>query len=413
MEISFLQRVQTFKQLSELHERVVLLESNGYEDPYGQYEWIILAGNQNAISDSARWEELSAFLDQNLNCPVLPAYLSYDLKNDLEKVFSENPDATNFPELSCWEPSSLIAKKRDGQLIHWGQSIDVALEVASKSSDFPIISMLPSYSEAQYTQEFDRLKQHILRGDIYEVNFCIHFGTVVKELDPVQLFLRLNALSPAPFACLLKDRENWLIGSSPERFLVKKGERLISQPIKGTIRKGQTEEQNHLLDEKLRNDPKERSENVMIVDLVRNDLSHFAKRGSVQVKELCGIYPFATVMHMISTIEARVTESRLGLEALKKAFPMGSMTGAPKIRAMQLAERAENFKRGIYSGAIGYFTPEGDFDFSVVIRSFTWNSKSGYLSFSTGSAITQKANAQDEYRECLLKAEALLNSLSQ
>lgn len=413
MEISFLQRVQTFKQLSEQYERVLLLESNGYEDPYGHYEWIILAGNQNTLADNARWEELSMFLHQNLNCPVLPTYFSYDLKNDLEKVFSENPDETHFPELSCWEPSSLIAKKRDGQLIHWGQSIVVSSEVATKTSAFPIISMVPSYTEAQYSQEFDRLKHHILRGDIYEVNFCIHFGTVVKELDPVQLFLRLNALSPAPFACLLKDREHWLIGSSPERFLVKEGGRLISQPIKGTIRKGQTEEQNQNLAEKLRNDPKEHSENVMIVDLVRNDLSHFAKKGSVQVKELCGIYPFATVMHMISTVEAHLTESRLGLNALKKAFPMGSMTGAPKIRAMQLAERAENFKRGIYSGAIGYFTPEGDFDFSVVIRSFTWNSKSGYLSFSTGSAITQKANAQDEYRECLLKAEALLNSLNQ
>ena len=413
MDISLLQRIQTFKELSDLHDRVLLLESNEYADPYGSFEWILLAGAQNILAENARWDELSDFLKGHFDCPILPAYLSYDLKNDLENVFSSNPDATHFPALACWEPASLIAKKRNGQFVQWGQPISVATYDATTTNPFPSISMQPSYTEAQYTEKFERLKHHILRGDIYEVNFCIHFGTIVPELDPVQLFLRLNALSPAPFACLLKDRDNWLVGSSPERFLVKKGEQLISQPIKGTIRKGNSDEQNIQLADQLRNDPKERSENVMIVDLVRNDLSHYAKRNSVQVKELCGIYPFATVMHMISTIESQLSDHRLGVEALKKAFPMGSMTGAPKIRAMQLAEDAENFKRGIYAGAIGYFTPEGNYDFSVVIRSFTWNSRSGYLSFSTGSAITQKANAKDEYRECLLKAEALLKSLSQ
>jgi para-aminobenzoate synthetase component 1 len=239
----------------------------------------------------------------------------------------------------------------------------------------------------------------------------MQFSAHVDDLDPVAVFHKLNERSPAPFAVLMKNDDVWLMGSSPERFLNKQGNRLISQPIKGTIRKTGDAE----LDKKgalqLKNDQKERSENVMIVDLVRNDLTHFAKSGSVIVKELCEIYPFATVQHMISTIQAELEDESKGIDAIMRAFPMGSMTGAPKIRAMQLAEETETFRRGIYSGALGYFTAEGDFDFAVMIRSFTWNQTNGYLSFSTGSAITHKANAQAEYNECLLKAEALLQSL--
>jgi para-aminobenzoate synthetase component 1 len=354
---------------------------------------------------------LRDFLNASSSAPIIPGFLSYDLKNHLENLKSQNPDLTDFPLLSFLKPECIIGELRNGQSFNYGYSVELEENSIDWEKPIPPIEMQVSMSEESYTQRFDQLKNHILRGDIYEINFCMHFGAYVPSLEPIQLFKRLCLLSPAPFSCVMKNGSNWLIGSSPERFLKKEGTKLISQPIKGTVRRSADEDIDQLAISKLKSDPKERAENVMIVDLVRNDLSHFAKRGSVQVAELCEVYPFATVHHMISTVEAELTSADLGLEAIKKAFPMGSMTGAPKIRAMELAEETENFRRGIYSGALGYFTSEGDYDFAVMIRSFTWNATSGYLSFSTGSAITNQANASAEYHECLLKAEAMLKSL--
>ncbi len=412
-------RLDLFRELAQKHEAVYLLESNGYEDPFGRFRWILLAGSKRSFrideQEEKPWERLRSFLNEPSDAPYLPGFLSYDLKNSLEALSSTNPDQTHFPLMSFVEPEFILGEDRLGNSIEYGIPLDFQMpyQTDEKVYHLPEISMVPMLSEDEYTQRFNELHTHILRGDIYEVNYCMHFGTHVPALDPVELFRKLNSLSPAPFACLMKNGQEWLMGSSPERFLNKRGSKLISQPIKGTVRKTGNSSADLKAAEILKADPKERAENVMIVDLVRNDLTPFAMRGSVQVDELCGIYPFATVMHMISTVSAELVDERQGLEALMNAFPMGSMTGAPKIRAMQLAEKAENFRRGIYSGALGYFTPSGDFDFGVMIRSFTWNAKNGYLSFSAGSAITHKAQAASEYRECLLKAEALLNSLRQ
>jgi para-aminobenzoate synthetase component 1 len=150
----------------------------------------------------------------------------------------------------------------------------------------------------------------------------------------------------------------------------------------------------------------------MIVDLVRNDLSRTATKGSVEVEELCGIYTFKQVHQMISTVVSQVENTTSAVEIIKTTFPMGSMTGAPKISAMKIIEELEETKRGLYSGAIGYFSPEGDFDFNVVIRSILYNSKNQYLSFSVGSAITSEATAEGEYEECLLKAKAMFEVLN-
>lgn len=410
-------RLELFQTLSNKETCIYYLESNGYDDPYGKFNWILLAGSTNHITanaDSAKpWEDLKDFLNAPSSAPIIPGFLSYDLKNYLENLKSKNPDLTAFPLLSFLKPEYIIGELRNGQSFNYGYSVELEENSIDWEKPIPPIEMQVSMSEESYTQRFDQLKNHILRGDIYEINFCMHFGAFVPDLEPVQLFKKLCLLSPAPFSCLMKNGDNWLIGSSPERFIKKEGTKLISQPIKGTVRRSTNEDIDQLAIAKLKSDPKERAENVMIVDLVRNDLSHFAKRGSVQVAELCEVYPFATVHHMISTVEAELTTADLGLEAIRKAFPMGSMTGAPKIRAMELADETENFSRGIYSGALGYFTSDGDFDFAVMIRSFTWNAASGYLSFSTGSAITNQANARAEYHECLLKAEALLKSLQQ
>jgi para-aminobenzoate synthetase component 1 len=417
MKYTFQNRLKIFRTLANTYKHVYLLESNEYEDCYGNFSWILLAGNKNElalnIQAESPWDKLHQFLKSTGKTPIIPGFLTYDLKNHIEDLSSENPDQTNFPLLSFFEPEFILGLDRAGNEITFGISIESldAQEQLVNPQDFSFVEMKSDLSKDQYVKHFNKLQTHITRGDIYEINYCMQFSARVSDLDPVVVFEKLNKRSPAPFACLMKNDHVWLMGSSPERFLNKKGNRLISQPIKGTIRKTGDAERDRELALKLQNDPKERSENVMIVDLVRNDLTHFAKSGSVLVKELCEIYPFATVLHMISTIQAELEDNNLGLDALTCAFPMGSMTGAPKIRAMQLAEETETFRRGIYSGALGYFTNTGDFDFAVMIRSFTWNKDNGYLSFSTGSAITHKANAEAEYQECLLKAEALLQSL--
>jgi len=192
----------------------------------------------------------------------------------------------------------------------------------------------------------------------------------------------------------------------------KTGNTIISQPIKGTIKRSVNTQEDEKLKEKLFNDPKERAENVMIVDLVRNDLSRTAKKQSVKVEELYGIYSFKHVHQMISTIKSEIEPETDIVEVIKNAFPMGSMTGAPKVRAMQLIEKFERTKRGLYSGAFGYFSPENDFDFNVVIRSLLYNETKKYVSFTVGGAITSLANAKDEYNECLVKATALINVLN-
>ena len=419
MKHTFQDRILLFRTLAHSFKHVYLLESNGYDDSYGRFSWILLAGNTNTLTlnkdEKSPWEKLKSFLKTTGNTPIIPGFLTYDLKNHLENLSSNNSDLTDFSLLSFFEPEYIIGEERDGNLIEFGELEfgELVQFGEKKASAFDAIEMKSNLTEEQYTHYFNRLQTHISRGDIYEINYCMQFSAQMADLDPVSVFQKLNERSPAPFAVLMKNEDVWLMGSSPERFLNKQGCRLISQPIKGTIRKTGEAEHDKEAAIQLKNDQKERSENVMIVDLVRNDLTHFAKSGSVIVKELCEIYPFATVLHMISTIQAELVDESKGIDALMRAFPMGSMTGAPKIRAMQLAEETETFRRGIYSGALGYFTPEGDFDFAVMIRSFTWNQTNGYLSFSTGSAITHKANAKAEYNECLLKAEALLQSLVQ
>ena len=244
------------------------------------------------------------------------------------------------------------------------------------------------------------------------MNFCTEFLATNADINPANTYQQLNKVSPAPFSGYYRLNDKYLISSSPERFLAKRKEKIISQPIKGTIRRGLSENEDILLKHKLKTDKKERAENIMIVDLVRNDLSKTAKRGSVTVEELCGIYSYKYVHQMISTVVSKLDERFDVADVIKTSFPMGSMTGAPKISAMQLIEKFEKSKRGLYSGCIGYISPEKDFDFNVVIRSILYNSSNKNLSFSVGSAITFKSVPENEYEECLLKAKAMIAVLS-
>jgi para-aminobenzoate synthetase component 1 len=267
------------------------------------------------------------------------------------------------------------------------------------------------FSKPEYMNAVQKLKQHIQRGDIYEINFCQEFYSH-SAINPVSVYLKLREISPTPFSCYYKLHDKYLISASPERFLKKTGSKIISQPIKGTQRRSTNKIKDEKLKTELLNDPKERAENVMIVDLVRNDLSRTAKKGTVKVEELFGIYTFKQVHQMISTISAEISENTNVVDVIKKAFPMGSMTGAPKIRAMELIDHYEKSIRGLYSGSVGFITPEKDFDFNVVIRSILYNESKKYVSFTVGGAITSLSVPEKEYEECLVKAKAIMEVLN-
>ncbi|RYZ97800.1 MAG: anthranilate synthase component I family protein, partial [Sphingobacteriaceae bacterium] len=262
-----------------------------------------------------------------------------------------------------------------------------------------------------YIATANQIKQHISRGDIYVTNFCQEFYADDAAIDPLDTFFKLNSISPNPFSCFFKLRDKFILCASPERFLAKRGTQLISQPIKGTAKRSIDEHEDKQNKDSLKLHTKELQENVMIVDLVRNDLTRSARQGTVKTEELFGIYSFAQVHQMISTVVCELDEQITAVQAVKNTFPMGSMTGAPKLSSMKLMEHYERSKRGVYSGAMGYFSPDNDFDFNVVIRTLLYNAENGYLSFQTGSAITFHADAEQEYEECLLKAKAILEVL--
>ncbi len=368
-------------------------------------------------SDDA-FAKLKAF--QSEENDWMTGYLSYDLKNDTEKLESKNPNELGFAALHFIVPELLIEVHPNSTIVHaingfseekLNKMLQNAMEVFMPGEKSLVEKVIHGYEEDDYLVHFERLGKNIQRGDIYEINYCLEFKTDRINIDPLSTYYRLNNMTDAPFSVYFNDNENYLLCGSPERYLKKEGNSILSQPIKGTIKRGENEAEDELLKEKLRNDPKEQAENVMIVDLVRNDLSKIATKASVKVDELFGVYSFKTVHQLISSISCQSKKDIHPVDVIKATFPMGSMTGAPKIRAMQLIEENENFGRGVYSGAFGYFTPSGDFDFNVVIRSILYNEKKGVVSFPVGGALTSLANGPDEYRECILKAKAMKNAL--
>ena len=379
------------------------------------------ASQELTITDSKKGlAELQNFYNNRKGW--LFGYLTYDLKNEIEQLDSKNDDGLKFPLLHFFSPKVVIQIENNSTAIFYDDgfiSESEATEIyqfalsksITKNESISQTDIQSKITKQEYTNAVNQLKQHIRKGDIYEVNFCQEFFSKNAEINPVDVFEKLNAISEAPFSTFSKFGKHFLLCASPERFLKKQGSKLISQPIKGTAKRSANKLEDEQLKTQLRNNLKEKSENVMIVDLVRNDLSHIAKRGTVNVEELQTIYSFKQVHQMISTVSCELKESISFTDILKSTFPMGSMTGAPKISAMKLIEEFESTKRGLYSGAVGYISPNGDFDFNVVIRSILYNSENKYLSFMVGSAITDKANAEQEYDECLLKAKALFEVL--
>ncbi|WP_313777829.1 anthranilate synthase component I family protein [Flagellimonas meishanensis] len=401
---------------------VVWLDSNGHKDPYGFFE-AALAVEQTDMSDAGveNIDELSAIIDKKHDW--LFGYFSYDFKNDLEDLESRNFDGLSFPKIHFFRPSKLILLK--GGELHFlyleadTNDIDNDYLQIKNAVDGPKAVMGSSPSprihlrvhKDAYFEKVARLLEHIHRGDLYEANLCQEFYATDTEIDPWQTYFRLNEISRPPFAAFMRLGERYLMCASPERYLRKMGQNVISQPIKGTSRRGNNGKEDEALRIALSMDEKERAENIMITDLVRNDLSKSALKGSVLVEELCRVYTYKQVHQMISTVISKVAKEKNPLEIIKQTFPMGSMTGAPKISAMKIIEKLEETKRGLYSGAVGYFAPNGDFDFNVVIRSILYNAAEKYVSFSVGSAITSKSNPEKEYQECLLKAKAMRSVL--
>ncbi|MGV8879224.1 MAG: anthranilate synthase component I family protein [Sphingobacteriaceae bacterium] len=391
-------------------------DSNNFTDQYSGFDLLIAAGKKAELSlkaDGNAFEQLAEF--RKIHTGWLPGFFGYDLKNETEKLTSSKPDHLDFPDLYFFVPEHiLLVKKGSVKIIsanadHIRQTIqDLKLIKTNKINSAKFESR---FSKNDYLQTAEKLRQHIWRGDIYEANFCQEFFSFNTSIDPLTVFEELNRISPTPFAGYFKLDEKYIISATPERFLAKRGAKLISQPIKGTAKRAHNPEVDKMIRQKLQENTKEQAENVMIVDLVRNDLTRSALAGTVHVEELFGIYTFSQVHQMISTVVATLDPEVCAVEAIKRSFPMGSMTGAPKVRAMELIEEYERSKRGVYSGAIGYFSPEDDFDFNVVIRTVLYNAVKGYLSFQVGSAITFQADPLSEYEECLLKASAILQVL--
>ena len=397
-------------------EYCCVLDSNSYPDPYGKYDLLIAAGAMQVLQNTPEraFDELKSFYNDNPGW--LFGILGYDLKNGIEALQSGNPDHLEFPQLCFFKPEYLIISENGLLRVEIGGD-SLLTEIDSRDiqvgkQTLPVeISTQARIQKQAYLDKIQELKRHITRGDIYEITFCQEFFAEQAQINPAKTYNKLNANSPTPFSGYLKLKDKYLLCASPERFLRKQGRQLISQPIKGTAKRSKDAVEDAGIKAQLAADLKEQTENVMIVDLVRNDLTRSALPASVKVEEQFGIYSFAQVHQMISTISCELDPNLHFIDAIKNTFPMGSMTGAPKVRAMQLIDLYEESTRGAYSGAMGYISPEGDFDFNVVIRSMLYAADNHYLSFQVGSAITDACIPEKEYEECMLKASAIIETI--
>jgi para-aminobenzoate synthetase component I len=391
-----------------------LLDNSGYHFEMPAFECMLAVGCKRKIVLPAgtAFDTLEDFCSIENNW--LFGHLGYDLKNETEQLTSGNFDGLHFPDACFFIPEMVLQLNEDRLTIFCDNEASVIFDAINATDGVreikaaSPITIQNRISHQDYITTVEKIQQHILRGDCYEVNFCQEFYATDVTIDPLSVYNSLVAISPNPFAAFYKLDDHYCMCASPERYFRKTGNSIFSQPIKGTSKRNlenpQLDEQNrqHLITSE-----KEKSENVMVVDLVRNDLSRICKQGSVRVEELFGIYSFPQVHQMISTITGELDAATDWIDIVKATFPMGSMTGAPKKRVMEIIECYEQTKRGLFSGAIGYITPKGDADFNVVIRSILYNAKEKYVSFQAGSAITFYSDPEEEYKECLLKASSM------
>jgi para-aminobenzoate synthetase component 1 len=389
------------------------MDSHFYEDKHHSFDCLLAA---DAVQIFSPKENILLHLDAfyNSSNDWIFGHLNYDLKDEIENLPSNKIDKINFPDIFLFQPETVITlnknvveisclNKNPKEIFH---AINNVAKENAATHHFQK-KICATISKDEYLQTITQLQKHILRGDCYEINFCQEFFIDDIEIDALKTYTQLLKISPSPFSCYYKLNDKYLLCASPERFLSKQGRTIFSQPIKGTAARNEDVVLDALQKNFLYNSAKEQSENVMIVDLVRNDLSKICEEGSVVVDELFGIYSFPQVHQMISTISGTLLNDISFSEIIKATFPMGSMTGAPKHRVLQLIDKYEKTKRGLFSGSVGYITPQKNFDFNVVIRSIFYNTTNKYLNYFVGGGITIYANAESEYEECRLKSSAI------
>lgn len=398
------------------HSHALCLRGNGWKENQASSDYLLAFGADEIISADSGTSNLTT---NYRNDQYWFGHFEYDLKNQLEALESNNPDRVNFPTTQFFRPRFMVQKSGDSfELLKSTDSANnfwdslTEIQPREHSLEQPI-KLNAKLSYTNYLEALARIQAHIQRGNIYQVNFCQEFFAEDVSIDPVRLFELLIERMANPFSALYRCGNHYALSLSPEAFLSKEGDKLLSQPMKGTAPRSGCEEQDEAFREMLQNSEKDRRENVMITDLVRNDLSHFAAKGSVVVEELCQVKTYPNVHQMISKVACVLRPEVNGMEAILKAFPMGSMTGAPKIRAMEIIEQLEESKRGLYSGAIGCFHDNGDFEFNVVIRTLLYNQKTGYLSCHAGGGITALSSPVAEYEECLVKLEPIKRCLEE
>lgn len=395
------------------------LDNHHYNFSHHKYECMVAAGTVRSVSAQAgnAFQELQSFVERENDW--IFGHLSYDLKNEIEDLTSSASNNIGFADLFFFVPEIIVQLDESTVTIGSFSSDNESIYQQIMSQDNASVStaqhldVKSRISRANYIDVINQLKRHILRGDCYEVNFCQEFYADNAVIDPVHTYQVLSEASPNPYSAFYKLDDKFLLCASPERYLKKTGPTILSQPIKGTWSRNENSmEGNERNRQLLSSSEKDKSENVMVVDLVRNDLSKICLEGSVKVDELFGVYEFPQLFQMISTVSGILDPSMSLTDIIKATFPMGSMTGAPKKKVMELIEKYEVVGRGIFSGAVGYISPTKDFDFNVVIRSIMYNASSRYLSFMAGSGITFYSDPEKEYEECLLKANAIKKVLA-
>ena len=410
--------IENFKRkvlhISTHFENSIILNSNHSST---EYDLIFAYGLHSFLSSNKNsLKKLDDYVNHSKDW--LFGFFSYDLKNEIENLTDLNKDVFNLPNLYFYQPKVIWLIKQEKAEIYsldkknlnedWDHinSIDYK-DCKEKSS----VDLITRTSKEEYVRKIKNIKQRILQGDCYEMNYCFDMYSKNKTINPYKTYLKLNDYTRSPMSTFFKLNQLYLLSSSPERFIKRVNKKIISQPIKGTAKRGLDSKEDEKIKYTLLSSPKELSENHMIVDLVRNDLSRVAEKGSVKVKNLNKLNTFKRVHQLISTIEAKIAVKTKFSKIITGMFPMGSMTGAPKIESMNIIDEYESTKRGLYSGSIGYIKPNKDFDFNVVIRSIIYDKLLKEINVSVGSAITFKSDPESEFEECLLKAEPMIKSL--
>ncbi len=420
-------------QWSTLFPFVALFQSNNYsEDKYSKIEWTLAIDALDFCAPTQNYFEAVNEFKLKYKNEFLAGFFSYECKSETHVIASEErakqspereiaslhsvPFAMTTPPAFFFRPryvlsfvgNELFVNRNYPETFELLEQINNYIPKEIVSSEIHFTEQTP---KEKYLQNVEHIRSRIAEGDFYEMNYCTEIKAENAVINPAKTYFNLQKKTEAPFACFVKYGEQYLLCASPERFLCKRGTKIISQPIKGTIRKGDTDAENERLKNELLNSEKERAENVMIVDLVRNDLTKFAKTGTIKVDELFGVYSFKTVHHLISTISAELQSEEHAVDMIKNAFPMGSMTGAPKYEVLKQIDEIEDMQRGLFSGAVGYFDEANDFDFNVVIRSIFYNANTEEISIKTGGAITFDSIAENEYEETVLNRKAMVESL--